>query len=84
MRGLSKLVFGAVCATAFTATAASADVVCNRDGDCWHVRDRYHYRPEFGLSIHPDSWRWGKHETRYHWREHEGRGYWRHGAWIGF
>lgn len=68
---------------AASTTGASAYVVCNRDGDCWHVHDRYDYRPEFGLVVHPDHWRWRAHD-RYHWREHEGRGYWRSGVWISF
>jgi hypothetical protein len=67
----------------FTATAASADIVCNREGDCWHVRHRYHYEPGFGIVVHPDSWCWREGE-HYRWREHEGRGYWRNGIWIGF
>ena len=68
---------------AVTSVPASADVVCNRRGDCWHVRDHYDYRPEFGLVVHPDDWRWG-HRDHYRWREHEGRGYWRNGLWVQF
>lgn len=65
------------------ATSASAAIVCNRDGDCWHTHHRYEYRPEFGVVVHPDNWRW---ETRdhYRWREHHGRGYWRSGVWVSF
>jgi hypothetical protein len=83
MKTLYKAAFGAVCALALSATASSAAIVCNRDGDCWHVKNRYHYRPEFGVTVHPDSWRW-RDNHRYRWREHEGRGYWRSGVWIGF
>lgn len=68
---------------ALVSTGASARVVCNEDGDCWHVRENYDYQPGFKLTIHPDDWRWKEHEN-YRWREHEGRGYWRGGAWIGF
>jgi hypothetical protein len=86
MRNILKLAaataFG-VSALAMTASAASAAVVCNRDGDCWHVRNNYTYRPEFGLTVHPNNWRWRAHD-HYHWREHRGRGYWRSGVWIGF
>jgi len=64
-------------------TGASAAIVCNRDGDCWHVRHHYDYRPEFGVTVYPDSWRWRAHE-HYRWREHHGRGYWRSGVWISF
>jgi hypothetical protein len=68
---------------AASTSAASANVVCNRDGDCWHVHERYDYRPEFGLVVHNDDWRW-RHHGRYHWREHDGRGYWRSGVWVTF
>lgn len=67
---------------AFTATTASAEIVCNEDGDCWHVKERHKYSPELHLRIHPDNWRWKDAETRYRWREHEGRGYWRGGIWV--
>jgi hypothetical protein len=67
---------------AFTATTASAEIVCNDGGDCWHVKERYKYSPELHLRIHPDSWRWKDAETHYKWREHEGRGYWRGGVWV--
>jgi hypothetical protein len=84
---IRTLVFGALAgAAALTATAApaSAYVACNRFGDCWHVRDRYDYRPAWGIRIHDDNWRWREHE-RYRWREHDGRGYWgRGGVWITF
>jgi len=83
MKNLAKIVLGATCALGLTATAASAEIVCNREGDCWHVREHHEYRPEFGLIIHPDNWRWEEHEhKRYRWREHEGHGYWREGRWI--
>jgi hypothetical protein len=67
-----------------SATAASADVVCNRDGDCWHVRHHhYDYRPEYGVVVHPDNWRWATSD-HYRWHEHRGRGYWRSGVWVSF
>ncbi len=80
---LGKAVFGAACMVTLTATAASADIVCNREGDCWHAREKYSYRPEYGLTVHPDNWKWAEHE-HYRWREHEGRGYWRYGVWVEF
>ncbi len=83
MKSLTAAICGAACALALTATAASAEIVCNRDGDCWHVKHHYRYHPDFGLVIHPDHWRWHDHH-KYHWREHEGRGYWRNGIWIQF
>lgn len=81
MRTLSKIALAAVGALALTATAASAEIVCNDEGDCWHVRHRVEYRPEFRLHVHPDDWRWAEHD-RYRWREHEGSGYWRNGIWL--
>ncbi len=84
---IRTLVLGAAVAAGAIATMAapaSARVVCNRYGDCWHVTDRYDYRPAFGLVVHDDNWRWRHHE-RYRWREHAGRGYWgRNGVWITF
>lgn len=81
MRTLSKIALAAVGSLALTATAASAEIVCNDEGDCWHVRHRVEYRPEFRLHVHPDDWRWAEHD-RYRWREHEGPGYWRNGIWL--
>ena len=86
MRNLVKLAGAAVvvaAALAATVTAASAAIVCNRNGECWHVRGKYVYRPEWGLVVHPNSWRWGPHE-HFVWREHRGRGYWRNGVWVTF
>jgi hypothetical protein len=31
----SAAILGAACVLALTATAAPADIVCNREGDCW-------------------------------------------------
>jgi hypothetical protein len=72
-----------VSALALTASSASARVVCNEDGDCWHTHGDYEYAPSFGLTIHPDGWKW-KEDERHAWREHEGRGYWKHGEWKEF
>jgi len=85
MKRLYGAVFGAACVLALTATTASAEIVCNDDGDCWHVKERYNYRPEFGVTIYPDNWKWDERESKkYRWREREGRGYWRKDAWIEF
>jgi hypothetical protein len=76
---------GAACVLALTATTASADIACNREGDCWHVKERPHYHHEWGIVVHPEGWRWADRDhDRYRWREHEGRGYWHDGAWIEF
>ncbi len=64
------------------AEPASAAVVCNRDGDCWKVRGRPAYKPEFGLRIYGDDWRWKRGE-KYRWRKvGRGHGYYRDGVWI--
>jgi hypothetical protein len=77
-----------VAAGAFAASAptASADVACNRWGDCWRVHDRTVVYPGgVGIVYHDDAWWDAHHPHRYHWRgDHDGRGYWRRGVWIGF
>ena len=66
-------------------TSASAYIVCNDAGDCWHVRDQYTY-PTGMVGVHDDAWKWDDHDARVHWRwhEHDGRGYWRNGLWVTF
>jgi hypothetical protein len=86
MNILGKLSFAALLgasALAISTPSASAHIVCNADGDCWHTKGDVEYRPEFGLNIHPDNWKWkeGEHHA---WREHEGRGYWHGGEWKTF
>lgn len=86
MKSYAKWIAATVAAAAIavmTASTASAYVVCNQEGECWHTGHRYHYHPEFGLVIHPDGWRW-RHDEHYVWREHHGRGYWHNGVWITF
>lgn len=70
-------------ALALTATSASAYVVCNNAGECWHAHDRYSYPAGFGVTVHDDNWHW-RHHDRYRWHEHDGRGYWRNGLWVTF
>ena len=77
MNTLAKTILVAASALALTAGSASAAIVCNDDGDCWHVRGRPHFRPELKLRIYADDW-----NDHYRWREHVGRGYWRKGVWI--
>ena len=89
MNNLSKsllIAAGAVMVSAgamtVSATPSEAAVVCNRDGDCWRVRGRPHYRPDFGLRVYGDNWRWRRGEN-YRWRkEGRGHGYYRDGVWI--
>jgi len=64
-----------------TATTASAAVVCNGAGECWHTHRAYVYPATVGVVVHPNGWAWGPNE-HYAWREHPGRGYWRNGIWI--
>ena len=85
MKQASNIIAAAVLglsAVAMTAPVASAAVVCNADS-CWHTHHSYSYRPEFGVTVHPNNWRWGAND-HYSWHEHSGRGYWRNGAWITF
>jgi hypothetical protein len=70
-------------ALAAASTAASAYVVCNGEGECWHTQEQYTYPTGFNVVVHPDDWRW-RHRDHYRWHEHAGRGYWRGGVWIGF
>jgi hypothetical protein len=67
-------------------SAASAAVVCNRDGDCWHTERVYRYPRAMSVVRHPDHWYF--HQTwndSRHWRDyHTGRGYYRGGVWVTF
>lgn len=81
-KAVAAALFGATAILA-TAAPASAAIVCNREGVCWHVRHPYAYAPGYGVVVHPNTWAWGPTE-HYVWREHEGRGYWRNGVWVTF
>ncbi len=56
----SALLKGAIIAAAgafVVSTAASADVVCNRWHDCWHVQNRFNdYPANVGVTFHDDTW----------------------------
>jgi len=91
---IRTLVLGALAgagALAAMAAPASAYIVCNNEGDCWHSETRYN-RPGISFQYHPDDWyfhrRWeGDRWDRYHyrpWRDDAARGYWRNGVWITF
>ena len=63
---------------------ASARVVCNRDGDCWHTESALRV-PGVKFETHPDDWYFHQHwdGADRHYRDyHEGRGYYRSGVWI--
>jgi uncharacterized protein YraI len=87
---LKTAAFGALLGAAglaFAATGASAYVVCNADGECWHTHDQYAYPASVGVVVHDDNWRWEQaHDARVHyrWHEHDGRGYWHNNTWIAF
>lgn len=60
---------------ALITTSASAAIVCNDEGDCWRVKERYEYKPELRLRVYEDNWRWPDAEAhRFRWREGAGRG----------
>jgi hypothetical protein len=89
MTRLGKFLAPAACAILIAAalltgtSPASAQIACSKFGECWHVREYYVFRPEFGITIHPDKWRPDRHE-HVRWRDHAGRGYWHDGIWINF
>ncbi|THD81943.1 MAG: hypothetical protein E7812_03815 [Phenylobacterium sp.] len=71
-------------AMTMAAGAASARIVCNAQGDCWHTDSRVSYGQR--LEAHPDDWyfhqKWDQNAKR-HWRDyHEGRGYYANGVWV--
>jgi hypothetical protein len=82
---IAKPVLAGAGILALSASFASAEVICNEDGDCWRVKERYEYKPELRLKVYPDNWKWEERENdRYRWRNapSEKRGYWRQGVWV--
>jgi hypothetical protein len=80
---MSAVVGGAL---AMTSTTASADVACNRWGECWTVHDHYtNYPADLGVVFHDDAWR-AAHHRHFHWRADrpDDHGYYSHGAWHPF
>jgi hypothetical protein len=87
MKTLSIALFAGASILALATTSASAAIVCNDEGDCWHVKAKHEYKPEFSVRVYNDDWKWTDNDSKkYRWREPEGddRGYWRKGVWIGF
>lgn len=68
-----------------TTDVASARVVCNANGDCWHTDADYAY-PGTGYTRHNDDWyfhqHWNDNNQRHYRDYHEGRGYYKSGIWI--
>jgi len=73
-------------AFAVTATPASARVVCNSEGDCWHTDKSYRYGKDVKVENHPDSWYfhqdWTNQKDRRYHEHHDERGYYKGGLWI--
>lgn len=70
-----------------SATPASADVACNRYGECWRVHERYTtYPPRLGVRFYDDAWRDHHRHGHYRWRRDrdDDHGYYSHGAWRPF
>ena len=83
MNALAKTVLACAAALALSATASSAAVVCNDEGDCWRVKERRDYEPGLKLRVYDDDWKW-KDGEKYRWRDTgDGHGYYRGGVWIG-
>ena len=80
---LVALTFAGLGVVAMSSLSASARIVCNEDGDCWHSPEAYTYPPSAGIVIHPDDWKW-KEGGHFAWKEHPGRGYWHGGEWRAF
>ena len=86
MHKFAKIMLAGAGALALSASVATAEVVCNEEGDCWRVRERAEYKPELKLRVYPDNWRWeDRDKDRYRWREvpaDKKGGYWRGGVWV--
>jgi hypothetical protein len=84
MRSFLTIVLVSAGALAISVTSASAEIACNSEGECWHIKGKADfYKPEHGIHIYPDNWKWGEKE-HFKWREPagEGHGYWKGGVWI--
>ena len=62
---LGKAIISAVLVVgtlAVSAMSASADIICNNEGVCWHTHNPYDYPPEAHVTMHDNSWHWGPNE----------------------
>ena len=71
-----------------TTAPASARMVCDSSGDCWHTDHQYKYDRSVGAQYHNDDWyfhqKWAG-DNQHHYRDsNNGRGYYKSGVWIGF
>jgi len=86
MHFVGKVIASAVVAAGVLASSqmnASAEIICNDEGVCWHTHNPYDYPLEAHVTIHDNEWHWGPNE-HYTFREHAGRGYWKGDTWIGW
>ncbi len=71
-----------------TTLGASADIVCNRYGECWHVSQRYTtYPSSLGVVFYTDDWRTAHlKDVHYHWLadQTDDHGYYMNGEWHRF
>jgi hypothetical protein len=49
--------------------SASAAIVCNDDGDCWRVKEKYTYPPDVRLHVYEDDY--VVDTKKYKWRNQE-------------
>lgn len=85
-RILFAAVAAAIGAAALSAAPASAAIVCNAGGDCWHTDHKETYGRDMRVVRHNDDWyfhqKWEANKTQ-HWRDyHEGHGFYRDGVWV--
>ena len=75
------------CAVLFSSAPASAYVVCNSNGDCWHTGSKTLDWTGVILKFHDDDW-WDAHkgDAQYNFHDSDAQhnweqGYWRKGEW---
>ena len=86
-KALSATAIAALLATGalvVTIGTASARIVCNAEGDCWHTDAPPPPVPGIRFNLHPDDWYFHqKWDDTHHYRDyHEGNGYYKGGVWV--
>jgi len=82
VRLLGSAFVGVLALLAFSATTASAAVVCNDEGDCWRTKNKLTYPPAAHVQVYGDDYALG---PKYRWRDaREDNGYYHGGVWVGF